>query len=88
MTSDIEKLIQKINYLQEVLKKTNNTTIGFYDIVVTEIRNCTSEDELKNVLDGRLIHAGRIKDYGGYNREQCNAFNEMWEIANSIYEGK
>ena len=86
MTNDIETLIKKISNLVAALEKTNNPTVNFYNIVVTEIKNCGSEDELKIVLDERLIHAGKIKDYGGYNREQCNLFNEMWEVANSIYE--
>jgi hypothetical protein len=88
MINETEKLIQKITYLQEVLKKTNNTTVSFYDIVINKIRNCISEDELKKVLDGRLIHAAGITDYGGYNREQCDLFSEMWKVAKAICEKK
>ena len=86
MTRDIEVLITKINNLINVLNKTSNPTIKFYNMIVAEIKKCTSEKELRELLDRHLIHSGRIKDYGGYNREQCNLFNEMWEVANSIYE--
>lgn len=88
MMNDIDLLIKKINDLIEVLKKTNNPTINFYNMVISEIKNCSSTKELKRVLDKQLLHSSAIKDYGGYNREQCNSFNEMWEVANEIYENK
>ncbi len=84
MINDTEKLIIKINDLIEVLRKTNNPTINFYNMIITAIRNCNSEEELEKVLDKHLIHSGAITDYGGYNREQCNSFDEMWKVAKSI----
>ena len=84
MKNNAEALIAKINILIEALKKTSNPTVNFYKIVIDEISNCTSLEELKKVLDERLIHAGRIKEYGGYSWEQINLFNEMWEVAKSI----
>ena len=72
----------------EALKKTNNPTVNFYDMVLAEINSCSSKEDLKKVLDKQLIHSSAIKDYGGYNREQCNSFNEMWKVANAIHEDK
>lgn len=88
MRNDIEKLTQKINALIAVLEKTSNPSIKFFKGVIDILQNCKTGAELKRALDDHLIHAGRVKDYGGYNREQCNSFNEMWEVANSIYEAK
>jgi len=88
MQNDIEKLIQKINHLITSLEKTNNPTVKFFKGIIEIVQNCNSDKELKRALDDHLIHVGRIKDYGGYNRGQCNSFNEMWELANSIFEAK
>ncbi len=88
MKNDIEKLTQKINALITVLEKTSNPSIKFFKGVLGILQSCKTEAELKKALDNHLIHSSAIKDYGGYNREQCNSFNEMWAVANSIYEAK
>lgn len=88
MKNDTEKIIQKIDILIESLEKTENSTIQFYETVITEINACKSMGDLKKILDGRLIHAAGITDYGGYNREQCDLFYEVCKIAVSIFEGK
>lgn len=88
MKNDTENLMQKINNLITSLEKTNNPTVNFYDTVLAGINSCSSKEDLKKVLDKQLIHSSAIKDYGGYNREQCNSFNEMWKVANAICEDK
>ncbi len=87
MKNDTEKLIQRIDILIESLEKTENPAIKFFKGAINVIQKCKSEKELKQVLDDHLIHSGRVKDYGGFNREQCDLFDKMWETANSIYEG-
>lgn len=84
MKNDTENLIQKINNLITSLEKTNNQTIKFFKGVSDIIKNCKSDEELKRALDDHLIHAGRVTDYGGFNREQCNLFDEVWKAAKSI----
>lgn len=79
-----EELIGKITDLISSLRATQNPTAQFYEKVINEINNCQSIQELTTTLDNRLIHAAGITDYGGYNREQCNLFNEMWKVAKSI----
>ncbi|MDA9231336.1 hypothetical protein N9O56_02070 [Rickettsiales bacterium] len=84
MNNSTEVLIDKIHNLIKALEKTDNSTINFYKIVTSEINDCITQEELKKVLDERLIHAGKITDFGGYNREQCDLFYEMWKVAKSI----
>lgn len=84
MKKDTEKLIQRINILIESLEKTENSAIKFFKGAIDVIQKCKSEKELKQALDDHLIHAGRITDYGGFNREQCDLFYEMWKVAKSI----
>lgn len=84
MQNDIEKLIQKINHLITSLEKTNNPTVKFFKGMIEIVQNCNSDKELKRALDDHLIHAGRITDYGGYNKEQDELFDEVWKVAKSI----
>lgn len=88
MKNDIGNLTQKINDLIATLEKTSNPSVKFFKGVINILQSCKTDAELKRALDDHLIHSGRVKDYGGYNREQCNSFNEMWEVANAIYEDK
>ena len=82
--NDTEKLIQKMNVLMESLEASGNEAIEFFRDVLDLIQKCNTEEELKKILDGYLIHASRITDYGGFNREQCNLFSEMWQVADAI----
>lgn len=85
MNNSTEVLIDKIHNLIKALEKTDNPTINFYKIVISEINNCRTQDELNKVLDGRLLHSAKITDFGGYNREQCDLSYEMRKFARSIY---
>ena len=86
MNKDVKELIQKINILINSLEETENDTIGFFNDVIDVIENCKSDEELKKVLDDHLIHAGKITDYGSFNKKQYDLFSDMWKVANSIYE--
>lgn len=84
MKKETEELTEKIKDLIISLREAQNPTAQFYEKVISEINNCQSIQELTTTLDSRLIHAAGITDYGGYNREQCNLFDEMWKVAKSI----
>ena len=85
---DKDLLIDKMLILTEALEKTNNPTAQFYPRVIERINQCETRDKLKIYLDQSIIHAGRITDYGGFNREQCDLFRDMWRVADSICESK
>ena len=86
MNKDTDLLVKKIIILIESLNETENPTVKFFYGVIEKIKNCGNEKELKSVLDDHLIHAGKIKDYGGFSLEQCSLFNDMWKVAKNIYE--
>lgn len=80
----MDELFEKINNLMISLRKTQNPTANFYEKVINELKTCQSIQETTKTLDSRLIHAAGITDYGGYNREQCDLFYEVWKVAKSI----
>lgn len=84
MSNNTENLIHKINILINSLEKTSNQTVKFFRGVIERIESCKTDEELKKTLDGLLIHSAAITDYGGFNREQCNLFDEVWKVAKSI----
>lgn len=87
MKADKKSIIEAILKLVTSLEKTKNPTIPFFKEAISRIESCDSENELKKILyDYSIVGPGKIADFGGFNREQCNLSSDMHKIAYKTYQ--
>lgn len=77
-----DKVLNDITALIYELKKTNNSTQKYFTDMMYEIKNAHSLDKENELLE-ILSQSSRIMDAGGFNLNQQNAWEKMF---NSIME--
>ncbi len=82
---NVEPLIKRTEELIACLKKTNNSTVKVYEVLLEKLKSITDNTALNSFLEGYPT-SSKIMDFGGYNLEQMKTWEEVWNLAKMIRE--